>query len=123
MESLRVMLVDDQPALLAAWQRFLTLRPDIEVVATLSNADELQSAVATHRPAVVLLDLSMPGTDPLEAVRGLHAQFPEVKFIAFSGYNDAETLDRVHAAGVSAFVDKLLPPQQIVEVLLRIAGR
>ncbi|MCC6426410.1 MAG: response regulator [Phycisphaerales bacterium] len=64
---LRVMVVDDEPRLCAAWERLLSVQTDMELVRTLDRADHLAAEVAEHAPDVVLLDLPMPDEDPLTA--------------------------------------------------------
>src|SRR5262245_14680380 len=70
---IRVLLVDDVRDITMALQRCIEGEPDMEAVGTLESADHLVAEVERTHADVVLLDMTMPGKDPLEAVRELTA--------------------------------------------------
>ncbi len=121
MGTRRVILVDDEPGLLRAWTRLFTLR-GVEVLAALPRVAELRSTIAELRPGVVVMDLSMPGEQPLEQLRALSGDFPDVRFLAYSGSNDESTIRAVHAAGASGYIDKLAPPESMFAALERVSA-
>ncbi len=119
---MRVLLVDDEPRLCSAWERLFAMRTDMQLVGTLLQADGLQNAVATLTPDIVVIDLTMPGEDPLEAVRKVIAAHPEIKVIVFSGHSGVEHINAAFDAGAAGYMDKLTPPSKIFTLIQSIAA-
>jgi len=63
---IKVLFADDEPKLLQAWERLFTAQPDMELVGTLPDAEGLADAAAALKPDIAVVDLSMPGRDPLD---------------------------------------------------------
>ncbi len=124
MESrqIKVMVVDDDERLCAAWSRLLAAQDDLALVGAFESADEMVAAVAHADPDVVLLDLTMPGADPLASIARVIAARPDTKVLIYSGHNDAQTEQRVARAGARGLVDKLESPQEIIAAIRRVAA-
>ncbi|MGH7133372.1 MAG: response regulator, partial [Phycisphaerales bacterium] len=69
---------------------------------------------------VVILDATMPGKDPIEAMRELASSYPEVKTIVYSGYNQPEFVDRVIDAGAWGSVSKHDNPDCVIRAISEI---
>lgn len=119
---IEVLLVDDEPGMLGAWERLFAVQPDMRLVGTLPNADELLSAVERLGPTMVVIDLTMPGLDPFRAIAQLHADHPETRIVVFSGMNDEASVRRAVEAGARGFVDKLADPLEMLGALRRVAA-
>ena len=81
-------------------------QPEFEVVGSLETADALEERLAALRPDVVVLDLSMPGRQPLDALRSARQASPGVRFLVSSAYDDPGTIEGVMRAGAHGFVVK-----------------
>lgn len=112
-----VIVVDDEPRLLAAWEKLLATQTDMVLLALLSSADGIEERLADVGDVVVLLDLSMPGRDSLATVAGLRAERPRARVVVYSGYSDEGRVRSAFAAGAWGFVDKLEPPARILEII------
>jgi len=119
---IRVLVVDDEPTLRNLWERLLNAQPDLECVGTLASTDGLMDLVAGTGASVVLLDLNLPGLDPIEAIKRLAASAPDCRVVVCSGLSDSETIDAVIGAGAWGFVDKINPPNDTLESIRRVAG-
>jgi DNA-binding NarL/FixJ family response regulator len=113
-KTIRVLLVDDQPAVRQGLQIRLVLEPDVEVVGEAGDGAGAISLAQSLRPDVILMDVRMPGMDGISAVRTLHAVAPESAVVILSLYDDASTRARAEEAGATAFVAK----HQVEETLL-----
>ncbi len=120
--TLKVMVVDDEPKLCASWSRILSAQPDMQLSGTLDRADTLESAVETLRPDVLLMDLSMPGVPPLEAMSRAFRLHPSLRVLIYSGYHDRQTAELVAGAGAHGLVDKLDSPDDILSAMRRVAA-
>ena len=117
----RVLCVDDSPDIAALCQRLVEVEADMECAGVLESADALVETVLAQRVDVVLLDLTMPGKDPLMAVREVAVAAPKCRVLAFSGYDDAVRVDAFVEAGGWGLVSKDSDPGAIIEAIRRVA--
>lgn len=120
---IRLLIVDDCEDLAAALDVFFGSHESIRSVGWLSSADGLTDAVRSRGAEAVLLDLGMPGTDPLEALRALRRHCGDVRVIVFSGRNDHDSVAAAREAGADAFLCKGADPEEIGKAILRACGR
>ncbi|CAN5679367.1 hypothetical protein BH11PLA1_BH11PLA1_20280 [soil metagenome] len=118
----RVLCVDDSPDMADVLARLVRAQPDFEVAGTLGSAEGLMDEVARRRVDVVVLDLTMPGPDPISAIRALAESTPGCRVIAYSGYDDAETRAAVRAAGACELVSKTGDPTDLIRAIRRAAN-
>lgn len=120
-DRVTVLLADDTPGIRLLLR--LALEADGRFIVVDEAADGAQAIelAAVHHPQVILLDMSMPVMDGLQALPGLRQQSPESRVIVLTAFSaerlEAETL----ALGASAYLEKGLDPRQICEMVLRIA--
>ena len=101
----RVLIADDYPGMVKAVSRLLSL--DCDVVGIVEDGSALLEAAQRLQPDVVVLDLSLPHLDGLEACRQLTQKNPAMKVVVFTAMIDREVEQRSYAVGASAFVSKL----------------
>ena len=118
---IRVLMVDDEPRLLQAWTQLLAGESEVKLVGTRSLADGLAAVVDELSPQVVVIDLTMPGSDPLDVVRQLSSSHPDVRAVAHSANNDPLLVQEAFDAGAWAFVDKVAAGTDLVDVIRRVA--
>jgi DNA-binding NarL/FixJ family response regulator len=113
--TVRVLLVDDDPLVLAGLRMLLAGDPAIEVVGEALDGADVPAAVAGTHPDVVLMDIRMPRVDGVAAARDLLAGAPPHPAVIMLTTFDAEpvVLDALRA-GASGFLLKHAPPEQIV---------
>jgi len=111
------MLVDDNPRFRAVLRTLLERDDGILVVGEADRGDMVVELVERHEPHVVLMDLSMPGVDGLEATLALKSQFPGIEVVMLSMTDDADGIGSVLAGGASVFLNKATPAAEIVRTL------
>ncbi|HZW08548.1 MAG TPA: response regulator transcription factor [Phycisphaerales bacterium] len=116
-----VVVVDDEPALRRSWEHLLNAQADLACVGTLPTADDLAEKLAHVNARVVLLDISLPGADPFEAMVELNQKALDCRVVVCTGYTDQNTIDSAIDAGAWGFVDKLAPPSEVLNVIRRVA--
>ena len=119
--KIRVMCVDDDAATRSLYALIVGSEDDMECVAMLSSASTLQSSVAEQQPDVVLLDLRMPGLDPMKALQATSHAHPRTRIVVFSGMDDPQLVDEAHSNGAAAFLSKDAPPEQVLETIRTLA--
>jgi DNA-binding NarL/FixJ family response regulator len=119
---IRVLLCDDVPAFRALVRYSLEDTEDIEVVGEAGDgADGIRQA-ADLQPDVVLLDLSMPECDGLEAIPALRRQAPHSAIVALSGFTAARMAEPVLASGAAAYLEKGVELSEIVDAIRHAAA-
>lgn len=117
---IRVLLADDQVLLLEALAAALDLQPDLEVVATVRNGDQVLEAVRRSSPDVALLDVQMPGTDGLSLAVQLQTEVPQCRVLILTTFARSGYLQRARQAGAAGFVVKEAPLEQMVDAVRRV---
>jgi DNA-binding NarL/FixJ family response regulator len=103
---LRIVVADDQASVREGLVLLLGLLPDIEVVASAADGRQAIDLVAQHRPDAILLDLSMPVVDGIEATRQLTEQHPEVAIVVLTTYADDTSILAALSAGARSYLTK-----------------
>jgi DNA-binding NarL/FixJ family response regulator len=114
---LRVLVADDQALVRAGLKVVLSAEAGLEPVGEAANGEEAITAVRTARPDVVLLDIQMPHLDGLAAARRILADENPPKVIMMTTFGSDENLYAALRAGVSGFVLKTSPPEQLVAAI------
>jgi len=104
--KIRVMLVDDHPVMRDGLSRMLNSIYDMEVVGEASDGEEAVHMARKLVPDVILMDISMPKMDGLEATRIIHAEFPHIRIIGLSMYDENDQAKAMLNAGASAYRSK-----------------
>ena len=120
--TIRVLVVDDQPDIAEMLEYVIGVDPGLECVGCLHSANALADSIRTHRPDVLVLDARMPGVDPLTAMVALAPEFPELKSIFYSGYDDPDFIERIIDAGAWGFVSKRHESDAVVRAIHSVAA-
>lgn len=120
--KIRVLLVDDNSEAAEMLGRCINHEPDMESAGWLTNADVLGEQAASRQADVVMLDLAMPGKDPLDALREMTSQSAgesehRAQVIVYSGHKDEQTRQLAFAAGAWKFMDKGAPISDVLEAI------
>ena len=115
MKKARLLLADDHPILVEGLKALL--EPEFEVVATAGDGRAVLEAAEKHRPELILMDISMPGLNGIEAARRLKQSNPAVKLIILTMHGDLSFVSAAFEAGVSGYVLKQSAPTELVTAL------
>lgn len=107
MKTIRVLIVDDHTLVRDGIRALLALANNIEVVGEASNGKEGVEKVAELAPDIVLMDLAMPVMSGLDATRKIRHDFPSVKVLALTQFDDSDYVIPVIEAGARGFVTKM----------------
>jgi DNA-binding NarL/FixJ family response regulator len=106
MELIRTLLVDDSLEFLEASQRFIASDPEIEIVGTATSGKEAIQKVIQLQPDLVLMDITMPGLNGLEATRKIKALSDPPQVIILTLYDHPEYQAASEAVRADGFVSK-----------------
>jgi DNA-binding NarL/FixJ family response regulator len=120
--TIRVLVADDQSMVRAGLRMLLADEPDIEVFVEAGNGREAIAQVARFHPNIVLMDIRMPVVDGLEASRRILASDDSVRVLVLTTFDLDEYVYEALRAGVSGFVLKDDPPEQLIAAVRTIAA-
>ena len=122
MKKIRLMLVDDHEVVRVGLKNFLQTQEDFEVVAEASNGDEAVTRAMSAKPDVILMDITMPGVDGLEATRRLRVLCPECLVLALTVHDDKQYFMQMLAAGASGYITKQAAGDDLVAAIRTISA-
>jgi len=121
MTPLKLLIADDHPIVLTGLRALIADEPDLTIVAEVSNGHAIPELVALHRPDILILDLNMPGPNPIHLVQTLHQTRPDLHIIALTMYEDAQWVRGLLMAGASGYVLKDEAPDDLMEAIRTVA--
>ncbi|MFE7104690.1 response regulator [Streptomyces sp. NPDC057575] len=110
---IRVLLVDDHQVVRRGLRTFLEIQDDIEVVGEAADGAEGVARIEELRPDVVLMDIKMPGTDGIEALRRLRELENPAKVLIVTSFTEQRTVVPALRAGASGYVYKDVDPDAL----------
>ncbi|MET9920344.1 response regulator transcription factor [Streptomyces sp. NPDC006435] len=110
---IRVLLVDDHQVVRRGLRTFLEIQDDIEVVGEAADGAEGVARAEELRPDVVLMDIKMPGTDGIEALRTLRELQNPAKILIVTSFTEQRTVVPALRAGASGYVYKDVDPDAL----------
>jgi PAS domain S-box-containing protein len=116
--ALRIVIADDQPALRKTFRELLQARPEFQVVGEAANGLEAIAQARLLRPDVVLMDISMPEMDGVEATRRIRAELPAIRVLGFSVYPRMQDPHPIELAGAEGFFSKGIDTQRLINHLM-----
>jgi DNA-binding NarL/FixJ family response regulator len=120
-DQIKVVIADDHPLIIAGIRRTIESLHDVALVGEARTATELLELVQRRRPDVVLMDLRMPGMSGVEVIQRIHRDWPEAKVVVVSACDERPMIDRVLAAGASAYVLKSAHTIDVATVIRQVA--
>lgn len=118
---MRILIVEDHPIVRGGLRRLLAAEPEAEVLEA-ANGKEALSAFREQRPALVILDLNLPGMGGLELIVRLKIVDAEARILILSMHADLIHVTRALQAGAAGYVSKNAPPDEILEAIRRVAA-
>jgi DNA-binding NarL/FixJ family response regulator len=117
-----VLVVDDNAFVRHALCQLFTSQADFDVCGEAENGQEAIKKAQDLHPDVVMMDLSMPVMNGIEAARALRTLMPSVPLIIFSDYSDVFSENEARSAGVSAQISKSADVSVLLGAVRRLCG-
>jgi two-component system response regulator DesR len=118
--KIRILLAEDQAMVRGALSALLQLEDDLEVVAEVSQGDQVLPAAVKAQPDIALLDIEMPGGDGLSAAEALHKRLPSCRIVILTTFGRSGYLRRAMESGAIGFLLKDAPADQLANAIRRV---
>ena len=120
--GIRVLIADDHKIMLAGLRSLLEKQTDIEVVAEAENGRKAVQCAMDNKPDVVVMDVSMPDLNGIEATKQIVASLPDTRVIALSMHSDKRFVMGMLQAGASGYLLKDCASQELANAIFQVAG-
>lgn len=117
----RILLVDDYPVVREGLKRLLGL-PGVAICGEASNGKEALERVATLKPDLVVMDLTMPEMNGIEATKEIRRRFPNTRIIVVSLHDSARATPLAKQAGADAYVQKTSSAEEFIDTVQAVLG-
>jgi DNA-binding NarL/FixJ family response regulator len=121
-KPIRVLLADDHTLVRAGIRALLEKLPGVVVAGEASDGREVLDLIKARQPDVVLMDVSMPGLNGLQALARITRDFPQVRVIILSMHSNDEYVLQALKSGASAYLLKRAATAELPAALRTVAG-
>jgi DNA-binding NarL/FixJ family response regulator len=120
--SVRVLIADDHRLFAEALRAILSADERIEVVGLAASGQDAVNQAGDLEPDVVLMDISMPGLDGVEATRRIVGTRPQARVLMLTGSDAQEDMDAARTAGAAGYMTKDRIAAELVVAILDVAA-
>jgi DNA-binding NarL/FixJ family response regulator len=121
MKQLRILLADDHKIIRDGLKLLVNEQPDMHVVGEAGNGKEVLEKARELKPNVVVMDLSMPELNGLQATARLKEEHPEIKVVALTVHEDESYLRQLCKAGAAGYVLKRSAGDELIQAIRTVA--
>ncbi|MGG3193342.1 response regulator [Priestia aryabhattai] len=118
--KIKILIADDHHVVRKGLVFFLQTQPDLEIVGEASNGEEAVKLATSLEPHIVLMDLSMPVLDGIEATKELKKQAPHVQVMILTSFSDQDHVIPALEAGASGYQLKESDPDELVAAIRKL---
>ena len=122
MNKLRILLADDHRIIRDGLQNLINAEPDMIVTGSVGDGRAAWRAVKELQPDIVVMDISMPDMSGAEATERIKRDFPNVKTIALTAYEEHGYISQMLEAGASGYVLKLAAAEELIKAIRLVAA-
>lgn len=120
---IRLLVVDDHAVVRQGLIQMLSREPGVEIVGDAVDGQDAVEKASLLRPDVILMDISMPRLNGLDATRLITAELPEIRVIGLSMHAQGEMTTQMRAAGAKGYLVKDSPISFIMETIREVMGQ
>lgn len=118
----QVLIVDDHPIFRNGIIQLINHEPDLHVCGEICSAAQALGAVEELKPDIVVLDLSIQGTNGIELMKSIRALHPSLPALMVSMHDESIYAERALRAGARGYVMKAAPSEKVIEAIRRVLG-
>jgi len=119
-DKIQLIIVDDHPMILEGLRAMMNQIGYVHLIATANNAYEAMELIKTHQPDMVLTDINMPEISGLELAKKIKTDFPHIKIIGMSTFNERSYITQMIQNGADGYLVKNAGKEEIEKCLLAV---
>lgn len=117
MEIARVLVVDDHPMLRSGILSLLNKQSDMHVVGEAESGSQAIELTKELQPDIIVMDINLNGAIDVRSTESIKRQWPHIHILAFSMHNEVQVIRRMLKAGVSAYLTKSAPHDELIRAI------
>jgi DNA-binding NarL/FixJ family response regulator len=117
MDKIRILIADDHAIVREGTRRFLEQEEDLDVIAEAADGEEAVKLSVSLKPDVVIMDISMPNVDGIEATKRIKQQVPSVTVLILSAYDDDQFVFSLLEAGAAGYLLKSVRGNELIDAI------
>lgn len=121
MKAVRVLVADDHEVVLEGVRALIERQSDLEVCGLATTGREAVDLARKTKPDVVVLDITMPELDGIEAIRQIRRALPNTEVVVFSAHSSEEMIEEVFEAGAKSYIEKIEASRDLVAAIRSLA--
>lgn len=121
-KNIKVLIADDHRILLDGLVTMLQDAPNIEIVSTAVNGEEVLLKLPSYYVDVLLMDIQMPVLDGYETAKIVTEKFPETKILILSMHSERIFIERLYSTGISGYLLKSAGKDEIIQAIEKVAA-
>src|SRR5262249_30206948 len=122
-KSLRILIADDHAVARAGLRELFGKRPELQVVGEATNGVEAITQAVALQPDVIVMDISLPQMNGVDATREIHGTLPHIPIVGLSTHDDESTERLMRKAGAEAYFTKNEGTDRLLDYLLSLAAK
>ncbi len=122
MDCIKIIIADDHKLFRDGIKSLLTSEKDFQVIADVSNGEELLQVLKALSPDIIITDISMPLLSGIEATRFIAENYPDIPVLILSMYNSDDFIMDAIRSGAKGYLPKDVSPTELVEAIRAISG-
>jgi two-component system response regulator NreC len=119
-QTIRILIADDHALMRSGLRMLLEAQSDLEVTGDVASTDDALSKIAELRPDVLLLDLSMPGSNAIDAIGRVRGLSPRTKVLVLTMHDNPSLVRSAIAAGAAGYMVKTGADTELVTAIRRV---
>jgi len=120
--SIKIILADDHPLMRQALRTLLEKQPDFKIIGEASDGEEAVRLAIELVPDVMIMDISMPKINGLEAIKQIKAKVPTIAVLVLTVHSDSEHILSILQAGASGYLTKSVYGEDVIRSIRAIAA-
>lgn len=121
-KSVSILLADDHPLMRKALRVTLENEPDFNIIAEANNGEDAVNLANQLQPNIIIMDVSMPVMNGLEATREIKEKYPQIAVLALTVHDDTEHVLKMLESGAAGYLTKNIFDQELVNALRSIVS-
>lgn len=122
MDKIKILVVDDHPMVLEGMRSMLAEIDFVAIAGLAQNAYQAMELIKVHMPDIVITDISMPEISGIELTAKIRKEYPGVKVIAMSTFNERSYISQMVQQGASGYLLKSASKEEIEAAILTVAA-
>jgi len=116
-QTIRILIADDHPVVRKGLKALLNTEPGLEVVGEAADGEQAVTKASTLKPDVILMDLSMPRKDGVQAISEIRQEVPGVKILVLTSFAEDRRIIAAIEAGALGYLLKESSPRELVRAV------